>query len=434
MECTPNEEKGTDYFSIITNLFNYFSLGIDDKVTAQAHSPGVQKSSTGANPHQRNSIQQIVYNLKLKRTSDLKISTRFGLDPPVTHNRKGFEKERQEQDKVSNNVHATKCEEGENRRNSSTENCLNGSGERRKKKKKKKNSKNRDNQYTSSFDLSGGEFFQLKEQSANEDDHESKVDKHKEKRKKKSKKQKSKREKEKKKTKEKTAEPCDAADNVDDSELEWGREGTKRNGGCDKTREDDEAHREEETVNFADNEKGGVCVQEETTKKKKMRSVKKTKKKKTRREEKNVNETSSTENDFAENGSAPMKPARLTSELKNTSNTKNRKHNNTTLSSSFVQPPWSSTSDEANLLHVVDEADSQITDFKKAQDELAINYISDSKKSYISIRSSNRHKNNVIQLPKLNLSTRGDRSSSGEENETTDGGGDDLTPVAQMGQ
>ncbi|GAB67838.1 hypothetical protein PCYB_124040 [Plasmodium cynomolgi strain B] len=449
MECTPNEEKGTDYFDIITNLFNYFTLGIDDKVTPKQNSPDVQKDGRGSTPHQRNSIQQVVYNLKLKRASDLKISTRFGLDAPPVHDRKGFEKERQQEDNASTNVHPVKCEGGENRRSSSAENCLNGSGERRKKKKKGK--KNRDKQYTSSFDFSGGEFFQLKEQSGSEGEEDSKVEKRKEERKKKrekgkekTKKKKSKRwEEEEEKTKKTaeaayTANAANAANAADDSELERGMEGTKRNGGCDKRDEGDEPHREEETVNIGENAKGGVCVQEETEKMEKTEKAEKTKKmkkKKTRREEMKVNETS-----CSENGSAQMKPERRTSEPRNPSNTRKGKHNhvrkgnNSTLSSSFVQPPRSSNSDEPNFLHVVDEAESQRKDFVKAQDELAINYISDSKKSYISIRSSNRDKDDVIQLPKLNLSSRGGRSSSGEEeNETTDGE-DMLTPLEQLHQ
>ncbi|EUD69173.1 hypothetical protein C922_00036 [Plasmodium inui San Antonio 1] len=435
MEYTPNEEKRTDYFGVITNLLNYFSLGIDDTVNPQVNSPGVQKDGRGATRHRRNSIQQVVYNLKLRRASDLKTSTRFGLDAPAMHDRKGFEKQRQEEDNASTNVHPTKCEQAPNTRDSSVENCLNGSSERRKKKKKKKkNAKNRDNQYTSSFDLSGGEFFQLKEQSGGED---SEVEKRKEERKKKREKgkkkskKKSKRKEEEEKTKEKTAEADDTghdAENADHSELDRGIEGKKRNGVCDKTGDGDEPHWEEEAVNMGEDAGGGVCVLEETKKTKKMKSVKKTKKKKARREEMQVDETNSIENDSAENGSADMKPVRRTSEPRNPSNTTKEKHNNvrkrrnTTVSSSFVQPPQSSNSDEPNFLHGVHEAESQKKDFVKAQDKVAINYISDSKKSYISIRSSNRDKDDVIQLPKLNLSTRGGGSSSGEENETTDEG------------
>ncbi|SCO74164.1 conserved Plasmodium protein, unknown function [Plasmodium vivax] len=420
MECTPNEEKREDYFGIITNLFSYFSQGNDVKVT-----PPPQRHS-----HPRNSIQQVVYNLKLKRASDWKISTRFGLDAPVMSGRKGLEKVPPEEDKASTNVSPTKCEGEANTRDSSAEvnirdssaeanirdssaeanirdsspqNCLNGSGERRKKKKKKKNAKkNRDIQYTSSFDLSGGEFFQLKEQSGSDGGEESKVEKRKEERKKKrekgkekSKEKRTKRGEEAERTKEKSIEATDA-------EMERGMEGTKQNGGCEQTGEGDAPQREE------------VCEQEETKKKKKMKKTKKTKKKKTRRDEmevsetsyaeKNSNENDSPENGSPENGSVQMKPARRTSEPRNPSHERKGTHNNirernNATFSSFMQPPRSSNSDE-----------------------LAINYISDSKKSYISIRSSNRDKDDVIQLPKLNLSSRGGRSSSGEENETTDGG------------
>ncbi|CAI7722132.1 conserved Plasmodium protein, unknown function [Plasmodium vivax] len=387
MECTPNEEKREDYFGIITNLFSYFSQGNDVKVT-----PPPQRHS-----HPRNSIQQVVYNLKLKRASDWKISTRFGLDAPVMSGRKGLEKVPPEEDKASTNVSPTKCEGEANTRDSSAE-----VKEGKKKKKKKNAKKNRDIQYTSSFDLSGGEFFQLKEQSGSDGGEESKVEKRKEERKKKrekgkekSKEKRTKRGEEAERTKEKSIEATDA-------EMERGMEGTKQNGGCEQTGEGDAPQREE------------VCEQEETKKKKKMKKTKKTKKKKTRRDEmevsetsyaeKNSNENDSPENGSPENGSVQMKPARRTSEPRNPSHERKGTHNNirernNATFSSFMQPPRSSNSDE-----------------------LAINYISDSKKSYISIRSSNRDKDDVIQLPKLNLSTRGGRSSSGEENETTDGG------------
>ncbi|CAA9989390.1 conserved Plasmodium protein, unknown function [Plasmodium knowlesi strain H] len=442
MEYTPNEEKTTDYLGLITNLLNYFSLGIDDKVTPEKNSSDMQKASMGRNPHARNSIQQVVYNLKLKRTSELRISPRFGLDTPAMQNRKGFEKKRQEEDNASISVLPSNCKGGENTRDNSAENCLNRSGEiRKKKKQKKKNAKNRDKQYTSSFDFSGGEFFQLKEQSEDEGEEESKVEESKEERKKKREKRKDKGKKKKKKSKreeeeEKTIEAVDAEENAEDPELEPGVDETRGNIGCGKTDEGDEPHREQEAVNYGENETRGADMQEDTKKKKK---VKKVKKKKTRGVEMKVNETISTENDSAENGPAPIEPTKHTSERTNTYDTGKGNHNavrkkkSTTLNRSFVQPPCRSNSDQANVVHVVDEADSQRNDFVKAQDELGINYISDCKKSYISIRSSNKGKDDVIQLPKLNLSTRGSRSSSGEENETTDEG-DVLTPLEDLHQ
>ncbi|KMZ84996.1 hypothetical protein PVBG_01395 [Plasmodium vivax Brazil I] len=395
MECTPNEEKREDYFGIITNLFSYFSQGNDVKVT-----PPPQRHS-----HPRNSIQQVVYNLKLKRASDWKISTRFGLDAPVMSGRKGLEKVPPEEDKASTNVSPTKCEGEANTRDSSAEVNIRDSSAEANIRDSSAEANIRDSSpqnCLNGFDLSGGEFFQLKEQSGSDGGEESKVEKRKEERKKKrekgkekSKEKRTKRGEEAERTKEKSIEATDA-------EMERGMEGTKQNGGCEQTGEGDAPQREE------------VCEQEETKKKKKMKKTKKTKKKKTRRDEmevsetsyaeKNSNENDSPENGSPENGSVQMKPARRTSEPRNPSHERKGTHNNirernNATFSSFMQPPRSSNSDE-----------------------LAINYISDSKKSYISIRSSNRDKDDVIQLPKLNLSTRGGRSSSGEENETTDGG------------
>ncbi|CRH01175.1 conserved Plasmodium protein, unknown function [Plasmodium relictum] len=83
MENKENEDITEDYFDKITNFFNYFTLGNSQNDEVENASSKIKDNKNKINENKRDSVKQVVYNLKLKRASVLQLPQRFILDTSI---------------------------------------------------------------------------------------------------------------------------------------------------------------------------------------------------------------------------------------------------------------------------------------------------------------------------------------------------------------
>ncbi|SPJ11947.1 conserved Plasmodium protein, unknown function [Plasmodium sp. DRC-Itaito] len=91
-----NIEKEENYLDRLTNLFKYLTLGVEKNKSTEKNST----HSIKYDDH-KNSLQQVVYNLKLKRASELNIPHRFLGNADISKN--DFDKERDNNTKREDN-------------------------------------------------------------------------------------------------------------------------------------------------------------------------------------------------------------------------------------------------------------------------------------------------------------------------------------------
>ncbi|SBT41529.1 conserved Plasmodium protein, unknown function [Plasmodium ovale wallikeri] len=363
MEYTQNEEKKEDYFS---------TKGGQDNTKPESPNSG-RKQDKGISDNHRKSVQQIVYNLKLKRASDFNIPSRFNVNTS-TNNDKGTKEKAIKNRNILDSASPEACVQEDNEKNSQNEFYLNKS------EKKKKSQK--DFYCLSGYDFSEGESFQLKEQSEGK--------KEKKERKKRGEKKKKKKERQKERQKKK-------------------REGWK--SGSD------------ESVSTARGE------QEIEEKKKRKKQGKKEKNKERDREDCKVTDVmkdhTREKNQMVTCKERMSKQANSKDEMDHPSDHSRgskdedieRKKSNTSIRGILTTQLDSDNSNSSTSLKYNKNETSKKKGYIKPQDGLKINYISDSNKRYISIWGSKKKKGDIIKLPKINLVAHS-MSNCREENKT----------------
>ncbi|SBT80195.1 conserved Plasmodium protein, unknown function [Plasmodium malariae] len=410
MDYTENEEKKEDYFDKITNFFNYFTLGGEDNTKAALESSDVERNNKGIKDYHRNSVQQVVYNLKLKRASVLKTPNRFSLDTSIIKNKEGAKNIEIEKKYLTNSA-AKKCDERE--KVAASQNVLH----KKNSEKKKKNSE-KDFYYPSSVNFAGGDIFHLKSESKKENT-ERKDGKGK-------KREKKKQDGEKRKKKEKCSDRGDREENrriVKSEEMEEKEQEEKRWRKREEEKGQVKAHGKVEKEGKKEYKKVQGTGDEKEFKKEEKKEYKKKesgkKERKKGRDQKKAQEETETERE--------IQVQRTHEKKKKSKNIISSYEQNDLAKGSRLEE---NSNDEIGKRGIRNSTDSkEFHDknnealnnnyFIKAYDELKINYISNSDKKYFSIRS-NKQKDDIIKLPKLNLITPS-RSSSSEENKTKHG-------------
>ncbi|SBS86203.1 hypothetical protein POVCU2_0035840 [Plasmodium ovale curtisi] len=368
MEYTQNEEKKEDYFSVITSLFNYFMPGDQDNTKPESPNSG-RKQDKGISDNHRKSVQQIVYNLKLKRASDFNIPSRFNVNAS-TNNDKGAKEKAIKNRNILVNVSSEACVQKDNEKNSQNEFYLNKS------EKKKKSQK--DFYLPSSYDFSEWESFQLKEQSEGK--------KERKERKKKGEKKKKKKERPKKKGE---GWKSGSDESVSTARGEHEIEEKKKRKKRGKKEKNKERGREDWKV---------IDVMKDHTREENQMV--------TCKERMSKHANSRDEMDHPSDHSRGSKDEYI-----------ERKKSNTTIRGILTTQLDSDNSNSSTSLKYNQNATSKKKGYIKPHDGLKINYISDSNKGYINIWSSKKKKGDIIKLPKINLVTHS-MSNWREENKT----------------